>query len=77
MSQGFHSSGARTSSDSDSINHMSAIPRVVVSSPLLLELLHITYHALERGASGAAHTLHDITQRATYETFAGNATPHE
>lgn len=50
---------------------MSTVPRLVVSSPLLLELLQVVYHGLEKGASGVAQTLHDITARATYETYAG------
>ncbi|KAI4465763.1 hyccin related [Holotrichia oblita] len=70
VTQGFHSGSNRTSSDSDSINYMSTVPRLVVSSPLLLELLQVVYHGLERGASGVAQTLHDITARATYETYA-------
>ncbi|GJQ69798.1 hypothetical protein Trydic_g22356 [Trypoxylus dichotomus] len=70
VTQGFHSGSNRTSSDSDSINYMSSVPRLVVSSPLLLELLQVVYNGLERGASGVAQTLHDITARATYETYA-------
>lgn len=71
VTQGFHSGSNRTSSDSDSINYMSTVPRLVVSSPLLLELLQVVYHGLEKGASGVAQTLHDIAARATYETYAG------
>ncbi|XP_017772458.1 PREDICTED: hyccin [Nicrophorus vespilloides] len=69
VSQGFQvTGGIRTSVDSDSFN-ISMMPRILVSSQLLLELLHIVYHALERDVSGAAQTLHDVTQRATYETY--------
>lgn len=74
VTQGFHSGSNRTSTDSDSISYMSTVPRLVVSSPLLLELLQVVYHGLERGASGVAQTLHDITVRATYETYAGRLT---
>ena len=47
-------------------------PRLVISNTLLLELLHVVYHALEKGASGAAQALHDIYNRAMYEAYAGN-----
>lgn len=50
---------------------MSSTPRITVSPPLLLELLHIVYHAVEREACGGLQALHDITQRATYETYSG------
>ncbi|KRT81988.1 hypothetical protein AMK59_5248 [Oryctes borbonicus] len=76
VTQGFHSGSNRTSTDSDSINYMSTVPRLVVSSPLLLELLQVVYHGLERGASGVAQTLHDITARATYETYAEASCTH-
>lgn len=57
--------------DSDSIHHMSTIPRITVSPPLMLELLHVVYHAVEREACGGLQALNDIIQRATYETYAG------
>lgn len=57
--------------DSDSIHHMSTTPRITVSPPLLLELLHIVYHAVEREACGGLQALNDIIQRATYETYSG------
>ncbi|XP_018331354.1 hyccin [Agrilus planipennis] len=71
VSQGFISSGSsRTSTESDTL-HSALFPhRLAVSSPLLIEFLHVTYHALERGANGAGQTLNDITQRATYECYA-------
>lgn len=72
VSQGFITGGSsRASTDSDSIHSITTIPRLVVSSPLLLELLHVVYHALERGVSGAAHALHELMQRAVYESYAG------
>lgn len=72
VTQGFPNSGsARSSLDSDSIHHMGTTPRITVSSPLLLELLHIVYHAVEREACGGLQALNDIIQRATYETYAG------
>lgn len=58
--------------DSDSIHHLSSVLRLTVSSPLLLEFLHIVYHSIERGVNGAAQTLQDLVHRATYETYAGN-----
>lgn len=51
---------------------MSTTPRITVSPPLLLELLHIVYHAVEREACGGLQALNDIIQRATYETYSGN-----
>lgn len=57
--------------DSDSIHHISSVARLTVSSQLLLELLHVIYHSIERGVNGAAQALHDLIQRATYETYAG------
>ncbi|XP_060517006.1 hyccin [Cylas formicarius] len=48
---------------------LSILPRIQVSSPLLIELLHIVYHGAERCASGAVQALHDIILRATYETY--------
>lgn len=68
ITQGFQSGGNRTSADSDNLQHSTA-PRIPVSSQLMLEFAHTVYHALERGANGAAQTLHDIIQRASYETF--------
>lgn len=69
VSQGFQPSGARTSTDSDSlVSTLSTLPRIIMSSTLLLELLHVVYHALERNASGAAQTLHDVIFRANYDT---------
>lgn len=57
--------------DSDSIHHMNVTPRISVSSPLLLEFVHVVYHSLERVVTGAAQTLSDVTYRATYETYSG------
>lgn len=47
------------------------MPRIPVSSPLLIELLHIIYHAAERNASVALQALHDVIERATYELYTG------
>lgn len=69
--QGFNSAGsARSSIASESSLNQGIVPRIPISSPLLTELLHIVYHAADRGAGGAIQALHDITQRANYETFA-------
>ncbi|XP_044268076.1 hyccin isoform X2 [Tribolium madens] len=71
VSQGFSSNdSARSSINSDCSYSQGIAPRIPVSSPLLLELLHIVYHGAEKGVSGAIQALHDITQRAKYEAFA-------
>ncbi|XP_063901568.1 hyccin [Zophobas morio] len=71
VSQGFSSSGsARSSINSDCSFNQGVVPRIPVSSPLLLEFLHTVYHAAEKGAAGAVQALHDIIQRANYETYA-------
>lgn len=73
VTQGFNSGSdsARSSITSESSFHQSNLPRIPVSSPLLIELLHIVYHAAERCASAAIQALHDISQRANYESYAG------
>ncbi|CAG9836724.1 unnamed protein product [Diabrotica balteata] len=68
----------RSSVASDSSIQHGITPRVPVSSPLLIELLHIIYHAAERCASGGLQALHDVIYRAKYESYtevllAGNA----
>lgn len=69
VSQGFASTGSsRNSVDSDS-SYNSITHRLIVSSPLLLEFLHVIYHCLERGINGSTHTLHDVTQRGIYECY--------
>lgn len=72
VTQGFNScsDSARSSITSESSFHQSNLPRIPVSSPLLIELLHIVYHAAERCASAAIQALHDISQRANYESYA-------
>lgn len=70
VSQGF-SSSSRLSTDSDNLSNDIMLPRLVVSSPLLLEFVHAIYHSLERGVNGATQTLHDVLQRAVYESFPG------
>ncbi|XP_049822953.1 hyccin [Aethina tumida] len=71
VTQGFrYSDSARSSVASDSSIQQSIQPRIPVSNSLLIELLHIVYHSAERGAGGAVQALHDITQRAKYETYA-------
>lgn len=47
------------------------MPRIPVSSPLLIELLHLIYHAAERNASLALQALHDVIERANYELYTG------
>ncbi|XP_066254888.1 hyccin [Euwallacea similis] len=74
VTQGFHlnSGSNRSSIASDSSFQqplLSILPRVQVSAPLLIELLHIVYHGAERCANGAIQALHDIIQRAAYETL--------
>ncbi|XP_030763184.1 hyccin [Sitophilus oryzae] len=73
VTQGFNlnSDSTRSSIASDSSYQLpiSILPRVQVSGPLLIELLHIVYHGAERCANGAIQALHDIIQRATYETY--------
>jgi hypothetical protein len=72
VSQGFSSNNsARSSVNSDCSYSQGISPRIPVSSPLLLELLHTVYYGAEKGATGAVQALHDITQRANYETYAG------
>lgn len=72
VSQGFTPNGsARSSINSDCSYSQGIAPRIPVSSPLLLELLHTVYHSAEKGAAGALQALHDITQRATYEIYPG------
>ncbi|VEN49819.1 unnamed protein product [Callosobruchus maculatus] len=44
--------------------------RVPVSAPLLIELVHVIYHAAEKCAPAAIQALHDVIQRATYECYA-------
>ncbi|XP_068903696.1 hyccin isoform X3 [Tenebrio molitor] len=71
VSQGFSSNNsARSSVNSDCSYSQGISPRIPVSSPLLLELLHTVYYGAEKGATGAVQALHDITQRANYETYA-------
>lgn len=73
VTQGFNNTeSARSSITSEtSYNHNNIHTRISLSSPLLIELLHIIYHAAERCVSGAIQALDDVTQRATYETYAG------
>lgn len=76
VTQGFshsNSNSARSSvaSDSSFQQPLSILPRIQISGPLLIELLHIVYHGAERCANGAVQALHDIIQRANYETFPG------
>ncbi|XP_056642082.1 hyccin [Diorhabda sublineata] len=72
VSQGFNntSESNRSSLASDSSIQTSLRPRIPVSSPLLVELLHIIYHAAERCAVGAVQALHDVIHRAKYESYA-------
>lgn len=75
VTQGFHlnpsSNRSSVASDSSLQQAYSILPRVQVSGPLLIELLHIVYHGAERCANGAMQALHDIIQRATYDIFPG------
>ncbi|CAH0556646.1 unnamed protein product [Brassicogethes aeneus] len=71
VNQGFrYSDSPRSSIASDSSIQQSIQPRIPVSSSLLIELLHTVYHSAERGAPGAVQALHDLTQRAKYESYA-------
>lgn len=65
------SSSNRSSIASDCSMQQSILPRIPVSSPLLVELLHIIFHAAERCVSVAVQALHDILHRANYELFTG------
>ncbi|KAL1514188.1 hypothetical protein ABEB36_003484 [Hypothenemus hampei] len=74
VTQGFNSnaSSGRSSITSDSSLHQQScnnLSRIQVSSPLLIELLHIVYHGALRCPNNAGQALHDIIQRATYEIF--------
>lgn len=73
VTQGFSrsSSSSRSSiaSDCSLQQPLTLLPRVQISGPLLIELLHVVYHGAERSASGAIQALHDIIQRGTYENF--------
>ncbi|CAH1115681.1 unnamed protein product [Psylliodes chrysocephalus] len=71
VTQGFNtnSDSNRSSVSDNSIQNMLR-PRISVSSPLLIELLHIVYHSAERCAVGAIQALHDIIHRAKYESYA-------
>ncbi|CAH1117440.1 unnamed protein product [Phaedon cochleariae] len=73
VTQGFNnnSDSIRSSIESDigSSQH-GLLRRIPVSSPLLVELLHIIYHAAERCTSVAMQALHDVVQRAGYESYA-------
>lgn len=63
---------SRNSTDSDNMQHpITGQMRLIVSNPLLLEFVHLVYHAMDRGAASATQTLHDLARRATYETYAG------
>lgn len=77
VTQGFNtnSDSNRSSVSDNSIQNMLR-PRISVSSPLLIELLHIVYHSAERCAVGAIQALHDIIHRAKYESYAGNTVIH-
>lgn len=78
LSRGFNnnSESNRSSLGSDSSIQNTLRPRVPVSSPLLIELLHIIYHAAERCAAaerctvGVVQALHDVIHRAKYESYA-------
>nr|CAI5829524.1 unnamed protein product [Callosobruchus analis] len=59
-------SSCASSSDGSGI----AVCRVPVSAPLLIELVHVIYHAAEKCAAAAIQALHDVIQRATYECYA-------
>ncbi|KAB0798547.1 hypothetical protein PPYR_09540 [Photinus pyralis] len=69
VSQGFASSGSsRASVDSDS-SYNSISHRLIVSSPLLLEFLHVIYHCVVRGVNESTHTFHEVTRRGIYECY--------
>ncbi|KAF5288965.1 hypothetical protein FQA39_LY03844 [Lamprigera yunnana] len=69
VSQGFANGGSsRNSSDSDTLYSTSS-QRLIVSSPLLLEFLHVVYHCFERGVNGSTSTLHTVMQRSVYECY--------
>lgn len=70
--QGFHSPGShvRLSVDSDNSYSSQLIPRVALSSQLLLELLNAIYFALfDRNITHATQALDDIYNRACYECY--------
>lgn len=74
VTQGFQaqeSGRCSINSDTDSAgpHSLNFVMRIPITSPLLIELLHIVYHAVKRGASGASQALNDIIFRANYETF--------
>lgn len=73
VNQGFNSNpdSNRSSIASDCSIQQGILPRITVSSPLLIELLHLVYHAAERNASIALQALHDIMERATFELYTG------
>lgn len=73
MNQGFNNNpdSNRSSIASDSSIQQGVIPRIPVSGPLLIELLHIIYHAAERNVTVALQALHDVMERATYELYTG------
>nr|CAH7713663.1 unnamed protein product [Callosobruchus chinensis] len=73
VTQGFGASTAssnRSSCASSSPQQGSSLCRVPVSAPLLIELVHVIYHAAEKCAAVAIQALHDVIQRATYECYA-------
>ncbi|XP_050302223.1 hyccin [Anthonomus grandis grandis] len=72
VNQGFSSiptSNRSSIASESSLQSMTVLPRIQISGPLLIELLHIVYHGAVRCANGAVQALHDIIQRATYESL--------
>lgn len=72
VTQGFHTSGShvRLSVDSDNSYCSQLVPRITVSSQLLLELLNAIYFAMfDRNTSYATQALDDIYNRACYECY--------
>ena len=71
MRQGFSKQppGAqqRTASDTSLVPRL--LPRVPVSSQLLLEFVHAVYYAMFNGCSQATSALDDLATRANYECY--------
>ncbi|KAG5897445.1 hypothetical protein JTB14_002706 [Gonioctena quinquepunctata] len=69
--QGFNNNmdSNRSSIASDVSIQQGILPRIPVSSPLLIELLHTVYHAAVRCGGIAVQVLHDVIHRASYETY--------
>lgn len=72
VTQGFSNTANsnRSSIASDISIQQPILHRIPVSSPLLIEMLHVIYHGAERCATAALQALQDVIQRAAYESYA-------